>query len=403
MTMLDRDAAATSRTLRTQEDVEERIRAICFKTGPPGKVGAELEWTVHHTAAPAEPLRLSSLRQALGPHAPHTLFANSPELPLPADGLVTCEPGGQVELSSAPAPSLTALHEAVSSDHAHLVRLLDAAGLSLGEHGIDPHRTPRRLLRTPRYDAMEHAFDGRGPHGRIMMCSTAGLQACLDAGPPGQVATRWAAANAVGPALLAAFATADRHAGRDTGWASARMGAWLGMDPRLTGPVTGPADDPAEGWVRYALAAPVVCVRGDDTWIAPAGLTLTGWLDGAVGRPLTEADLDYHLSTLFPPVRPRGYLEIRYLDAQPGDGWFAPVAVLATLLGRPEVTDRALDLAAATADRWHDASRLGLADRELRRTAAALLDLACRNLELPAPLGASLLDGVRERLHAKEL
>ncbi|MCO8270436.1 ergothioneine biosynthesis glutamate--cysteine ligase EgtA [Actinoplanes sp. TRM 88003] len=378
MRMLAEGDADTAAVLHTQSEVEARIRAICFKTGPPALIGAELEWTVHNTAAPSAPLSVETLRQALGAYTPQTLGSPHPPLPLPAGGTVTVEPGGQVEISSAPFASASALQTAIATDRAHLTVLLEAEGLSLGEHGIDPHRAPRRLVRTPRYDAMEQSFDERGGDGRVMMCSTAGLQVCLDAGASADLALRWAAVSALGPPLLAAFANSRFHAGRDTGLASARMAAWWAMDPRLTHPV-GVSADPAGDWVRYALAAPLTCVRRDgDCWDAPTGATLGDWVRGALPLPLTVADLDYHLSTLFPPVRPRGYLEVRYLDAQAGDDWFAPVAVLDTLLADPATTSAALDLALPTADCWVSAWRHGLADPALRRTAHAVLELAQR-------------------------
>jgi glutamate--cysteine ligase len=389
MTTLDRDAA-TDRALHGQDDVEAYIRAICFKTGPPQRVGAELEWTVHHTGAPQAPLTAETLRRALGAHTPSTLDPPDPPVPLPSGAFLTAEPGGQLEISSAPADSPAALHEAVSADLAYLTDLLADAGLTLGEHGIDPHREPRRLLDTPRYAAMERAFDARGPHGRVMMCSTAGLQICLDAGPADQLATRWAALGALGPPLIATFATSRRHAGRDTGWASARMAAWCGIDPRISGPPGGPPDDPAAGWARYALDAPL---------LRRPGRTLGEW--AARGRP-TTADVDFHLSTLFPPVRPRGYVEVRYLDAQPGGDWIVPAALLIALLTDPRA---ALDLAAPTAGRWVVASRCGLADPAVRRTAEAVADLACRRLDrtgLPAAVRAHVIDTVQRRLHPQE-
>ncbi|MET0415074.1 MAG: ergothioneine biosynthesis glutamate--cysteine ligase EgtA [Actinoplanes sp.] len=404
MTTLDRDAAAvTGRVLRNQEEVEARIRAICFKTGPPALVGAELEWTVHRAAAPEAPLTTEALRQALGRHTPATLDPPLPPEPLPAGGSLTIEPGGQLEISSAPATSTAALHAAVDADLGHLTALLADAGLTLGEHGIDPHRSPGRLLGTPRYRAMERAFDGRGPHGRIMMCSTAGLQVCLDAGPPGQLATRWRAVLALGPPMIALFANSPRYAGRDTGLASARMAAWWGMDPRLSHPPTGPADDPAAGWVRYALDAPLLCLRRDgDCWDPPPGLTLRDWAGGALpGRPTTD-DVDYHLSLLFPPVRPRGYLEVRYLDCQPGGDWIVPVAVLTALLGDHATTEAALEVAEPVARRWRAAYRLGLGDRPLHRAAAALATLAAGRLPatgLPPGLRTHVIDTVHRRLH----
>jgi glutamate--cysteine ligase len=408
MTTLHRDTALV---LRTQEEVEERIRAICFKTGPPARLGAELEWTLHHAGAPAAPLDTGLVRRALGRHAPATLGKTpDPPLDLPAGGRLTTEPGGQLEISSAPAESLAALHAAVTADLDHLNGLLDAAGLTLGEHGIDPHREPRRLLDTPRYAAMEHVLDRHGPDGRTMMCSTAGLQVCLDAGPPSQLPTRWATVLALGPPLIALFANSSRHAGRETGLASARMAAWWGMDPRLSHPPAGPADDPAGGWVRYALAAPLVCVRRDDgRWDPPPGVTFADWLDGALpGRPTVD-DLDYHLSTLFPPVRPRGYLEVRYLDTQPGADWIGPVAVVAALLGDHATTEAALEIATPVAGCWIPAYRRGLRDPALRRSATALAELAAGRLAesgLPAAVQRHVIETVERRLrdaaHAEE-
>jgi glutamate--cysteine ligase len=84
---------------------------------------------------------------------------------------------------------------------------------------------------------------------------------------------------------------------------------------------------------------------------------------------------------------------VRYLDTQPGDEWIAPVAVLAALLGDDATTEAALELAGPTAGAWVPASRSGLADPGLRRTAAAVLDLACRRLE-----GTGLSPGVRRQV-----
>lgn len=353
-------------------DAVEHVAAICFKTGPPRRIGVELEWTVHRADAPAAYLNVADLRAALGAHAP-----DGPAAPLPTGGAVTVEPGGQIEISSAPAMSPAELYAAVTADVAYLSGLLTGTGLVLGDTGLDPHRPPRRLLQTPRYAAMQRAFDARGPHGRTMMCSTAGLQVCLDAGEPNRVQARWAAAHEVGPALLAAFATSRWHAGRDTGWASGRMAVWYGMDPARTRPA-----GPLERYAQYALAAPLLCLRRPgEAWDAPGGTTFADWIGGALpGRPTVD-DLDYHLSTLFPPVRPRGYLEVRYLDAQPGGEWIAPAAVLAVLFADDATTDAAREIAAPAAGRWTEAARDGLADPVVAGAAAGLLDLACRGLD----------------------
>ncbi|EEP69991.1 glutamate-cysteine ligase GCS2 [Micromonospora sp. ATCC 39149] len=310
--------------MRGVDDAVRHIARICFKTGPPTRTGVELEWTVHDAADPARPVDRERLRAALGPHSPTTIDDSSPAAPLRHGSTVTVEPGGQIEISTAPRSSVAALIEATNADIAQVTDLLRRAGLLLGRTGIDPWRLPRPTVDTPRYRAMRCVFDRGGPAGRTMMYSTAGLQVCLDAGEPAHVAARWAAVHAVGPPLLAAFATADRHAGRRTGWASARMAAWLAIDPARTRPVWSPQQpdaDPVAAWTAYALAAPLLCLRDDTAdWTPPPGVTFGDWIAGALPRPPTTDDLEYHLSTLFPVVRPRGYLEIRYLDTQPGAG-----------------------------------------------------------------------------------
>ncbi|MBO4210369.1 glutamate-cysteine ligase family protein, partial [Micromonospora echinofusca] len=119
----------------------------------------------------------------------------------------------------------------------------------------------------------------------------------------------------------------------------------------------------------------------------------------------TTDDLDYHLSTLFPPVRPRGYLEVRYLDAQPGRAWLTPVAVLAALFADPTTVAEVTATCLPVADRWGDAARHGLADPALSRVAATVLGLALRHLDrtgLPTDRRTEISDDLRRRIAAAE-
>lgn len=381
-------------------DAEGFIARVCFKTGPPEQAdqseqtGVELEWTVHHHDDPARPLDVSVLRAALGPHAPHSIDPSSPMSPLPGGGIVTVEPGGQVEISAPPAASPAKLYEQVEADIAALNRLLARHGLVTGPSGIDPHRPPAPSVQTPRYAAMTHAFRAYRPHGDVMMRSTAGLQVCVDAGPHPR--ERWRALHTLGPALVAAFANSRRNAGRDTGWASARMRAWLGLDPRRTASAYD-ARDPVGAWVRYAMTAPLLCVRRDGgCWQAPDETTFASWIGGALETPPTFDDLSYHLTTLFPPVRPRGYLEVRYLDTQPPGEWIAPVIVLTSLLTDSETIAAAEERAGPAIGRWEAAARRGTADPPIEGAARGLLALALENLPTDAPAAAG--DLIRHRL-----
>ena len=395
----------SSRPLRNRDQAEGYVAMVCFKHGPPRLLGVELEWTVHHSSDPRRALHASRLSRALGPHAPPTITPHSAHLPLPAGALVTVEPGGQVELSTPPSVSAAGLVSGVTADAAALSSLLEGCGLVLGQHGTDPHRPAAMLLHIPRYEAMQAAFDLVGPQGSLMMCSTASMQVCIDAGQAGQVATRWRAVHALGPVLVALFANSPRLGGRHTGWASSRVRATLGTYPPTTLPPE-PTDDPAGQWARAAMGAPVICVRGNNrSWAARPGLTFGHWIDepAAVGRAPTLDDLDYHLTTLFPPVRPRGYLEIRYLDAQAPSRWVAPFALLSALMARPSTIDQVLALTEPTAGRWFEAARDGLADPALRLAARRVVQLGADvldHLDLSAAQQTQVLDDLAFRLEA---
>ncbi|MFJ4499784.1 ergothioneine biosynthesis glutamate--cysteine ligase EgtA [Streptomyces sp. NPDC088864] len=369
---------------------EELLRGICFKTGPPRTVGVELEWLLHDRDHPHRPV------------PPHLLEAAASAVrALPLSAALTFEPGGQLELSSRPAASLMACVEDTAADLAAVRAALDGLGLAPAGLGVDPWQSPRRLLRAPRYEAMERALDRWGPAGRAMMCTTASVQVCLDAGEaePGPLgyARRWRLAHLLGAVLVAVFANSPFREGRPVPWRSARQSLWAALDPRRTLSPDG-LEPPREAWAAHVLDTPVLCVRGDEPWAVPDGLTFREWLRTGAPRPAGRDDLDYHLTTLFPPVRPRGHLELRMIDAQPGeDGWIVPLAVTTALFDDPEaaetayrtvkpLTETAGDGAAPRNPLWTSAARDGLADPELRRAADTCFRLA---LEALPRLGAS--------------
>ena len=147
------------------------------------------------------------------------------------------------------------------------------------------------------------------------------------------------------------------------------------------------------------MEAPVLCFRRGDSWDAPDGLTFGAWADGQLpGDRPTYDDLDYHLSTLFPPVRPRGYLEVRYLDAQSGDGWIAPTLLLTALMSDPAVIDRVLAAAEPAAGRWFPAAREGLEDKLVLQAARDVVDLGTEVLTRTGA-DSELTDAVATRLH----
>ena len=193
---------------------------------------------------------------------------------------------------------------------------------------------------------------------------------------------RWELAHRLGPVLVAAFANSPLWRGEPTGWRSGRQAVWGRMDPSRTRPPEHD-EDPRTAWANYALDATLLCVRCNESepWHAPPGLTMRDWLDGAAPRlrAPTITDLDYHLTTLFPPVRPRGWLELRMIDTQHADEWIVPAAVTAVLFDDPTAAQVAW---AATeplcdgqvlprADMWERAARFGLSAPDIAKAALA--------------------------------
>jgi len=124
-----------------------------------------------------------------------------------------------------------------------------------------------------------------------------------------------------------------------------------------------------------------------------ASVPFRDWASGAVrlgGRLPTAADLDVHLTTLFPPVRLRGYLELRYLDMCPPRWWPAVAAAAATLMDDPVAADLAAEATEPTAGRWRDAARAGLTDPPLAAAARRCLEIAAGRA--PAGLGGAVGD-----------
>ncbi|TDD11196.1 ergothioneine biosynthesis glutamate--cysteine ligase EgtA [Nonomuraea deserti] len=357
----------------------------CFRSTGDDRVGVELEFLVFDRTSATRHVPMDRVERALPP--------------LPGGSRVTFEPGGQLELSG-PAGSLTGAIDGLTADVAAARRALARDGMVLAGVGLDPMRPAVRQLQQPRYDAMAE-FLGR-PYGALMMCCTASIQVNLDLGE--QPRTRWERAHLLGPVLTAAFANSPLSRGRPCGWMSGRQAVWEHLDPTRTAPVPASAD-PADDWARYLLDARVMLVREGEERCRTVrdGSTFRDWL-GSRERPPTAEDLAYHATTVFPPVRPRGWLELRFLDAQRPADWPVCVAVTHALIS----DDRAADAALAAVESclgprwrqgsgperatWAAAARRGLSDPRLARAADACFRAALEALPrlgaTPALIGA---------------
>ena len=335
-----------------------------FVARPPSSerlVGLEFEWLTVSLRDPAVPAALEHVRAV----------AES-VTPLPHASRVTYEPGGQLELSTVAAPGVGAI-TALAEDSEVLGRALAAADIGIVGIGLEPGPRRARVVQSPRYDAMESYFDASNDAGRTMMRSTGAIQVNLDLGPPDGIDARWRLTHLLGPVLAASFANSPFVDGRPSGWRSTRLAVWHDIDPTRTQPAVNGVDS-RQAWSRYALDAEVMVVRRSDTdhVALPPGFTFADWIEH--GHPLgwpTADDLEYHLGTLFPPVRPRGWFELRMVDALPSPWWRVAAAVTAVLVNDTEAAARATAAAAGTASLWDDAARDALAHPTLAAAARA--------------------------------
>jgi glutamate--cysteine ligase len=343
----------------------------CLLDAPVRYVGLEVEGHCHD---PADPYRRPSWREIAD------VLEHLPELP--AGSAVTVEPGGAVELSGPPADGTSAAIDPMNRDQAVLRSAFADAGLGLVFLGADPLRPPKRINPGARYRAMEQFFRSSrsGEAGAAMMTSTASIQVNVDAGPQDGWAARVRLAHALGPTMIAVAANSPMLGGEFTGWVSTRQRVWGDMDSARCGPILGASgDDPGTDWARYALKAPVMLVHSPDAVAVTRWVPFADWVDGRVllgDRRPTVADLEYHLTTLFPPVRPRQWLEIRYLDSVPDAFWPAVVFTLVTLLDDPVAADIAAEAVEPVATAWDTAARVGLRDRRLYEAANTCVAVA---------------------------
>lgn len=297
---------------------------------------------------------------------------------------ISLEPGGQLELSGEP---LRTIFETCAefTRHLELVRAvsepLDLLWLSLG---VNPLHPVERIPRVPkaRYRIMREYLPTRGDLGLHMMHVTATVQANLDYASEGDAAEKMRVATGVSPIVSAVFANASVAAGKDTGWVSFRQQVWRDTDPDRCG-ILPFVFEPDFGYRRYAewaLDVPMFFVVREGRYRPARGATFRRFLEeGFEGERPTLLDWDRHLTTLFPEVRMKQFIEVRGADAVPPGLICALPALWKGILYDAEARAAAwalvrdLDLAARD-EAVVDVARRGLAARVGGRPVKALAE-----------------------------
>jgi glutamate--cysteine ligase len=269
-----------------------------------------------------------------------------------ADGNISLEPAGQLELSGAP---LVNLHEtcAESARHVRQVKAIgEASGIGFMGLGLWPDKTREELPIMPkgRYDIMLRHMPRVGSMGLDMMLRTCTIQTNLDYGSEADMVQKFRVSLALQPLATALFANSPFLEGKPNGYLSYRSHIWSDTDPARTGMLPFVFEDGFgyERYVDYMLDVPMYFVFRDGKYIDAAGLSFRDFLAGKLsilpGELPRESDWIDHLSTAFPEVRLKSFLEMRGADGGPTDTICALPALWVGLLYDQTALDAAWDL-----------------------------------------------------------
>ena len=306
---------------------------------------------------------------------------------------ITLEPGGQLELSGA---LLDNLHETCSEVNTHLAEVRAVAEpLGIGFIGLGFHPTARRedieWMPKARYEIMRNYMPTVGSMGIDMMKRTCTVQVNLDFASEADMVAKFRASLALQPIATALFANSPFVEGKPSGFLSYRSQVWTDTDPHRTGmlPWVFESCMGFERYVDWMLDVPMYLIRRNGRYINLAGHSfrdfLAGKLPGFEGQHPTLADWEDHLTTAFPEVRLKRFLEMRGADGGPWRRLCALPAFWVGLLYDEANLAACLDISAGwtLAQRQRlreDVARLGLkariGKRNVRDIARELLGLA---------------------------
>ncbi len=308
-----------------------------------------------------------------------------------SDGTVSLEPAGQLELSGAP---LENLHQTCAETGRHLEQV-KAIGerCGVGYLGLgmwpDKRRDELPIMPKGRYDIMLRHMPRVGSMGLDMMLRTCTIQVNLDYSSEADMVRKFRVGLALQPLATALFANSPFTEGKPNGFLSYRSHIWSDTDPARTGmlPFVFEEGFGYERWARYMLDVPMYFVFRDGKYIDAAGQSFRDFLEGKLpalpGERPTQSDWWDHLSTAFPEVRLKSFLEMRGADGGPWNRICALPAFWVGLLYNQGALDAAWDLV----KHWT------MEEREALRNAAPRLAL-----DAPVPGGGTLRDIGREAL-----
>ena len=265
---------------------------------------------------------------------------------------ITLEPGGQFELSGAP---LETIHQTCSEVGKHLAQVKEIGGeLGIGMLGMgfQPKWSRADIPWMPkgRYKIMGDYMPKKGKLGLDMMLRTCTVQTNLDYSSEADMVKKLRVSMALQPVATALFADSPFTEGKPNGFLSYRSHIWTDTDPDRCGTLTWVFEDGMgfERWVDYMLDVPMYFVYRDGKYLDASGLSFRDFMNGKLpilpGEIPTTSDWADHMTTAFPEVRLKKFLEMRGADGGPWERLCALPSLWVGLLYSDEALDAAWDL-----------------------------------------------------------
>ena len=368
-----RDANDTT-PISSRRELVAWIEAGVKPAGSPLRIGTEHEkipfYKANHAPVPYEPGGVRALIEGLQAAQGWTpIFDRDALIGLydpEGGGAISLEPGGQFELSGAPLGDVHATRAERDAHFAALERIAAPLGIGFLDLGASPKwsRAQTPVMPKQRYGIMSAYMPKVGSLGLDMMFRTATIQVNLDFTSESDMVRKMRVGLALQPIVTALFANSPFLDGKPTGALSQRSNIWRDTDPDRTGMLPFAFEDGMgfERYVDYALDAPMYFVKRGEIYHDVAGASfhdlLAGKLPQLPGERATIADWANHLSTIFPEVRLKTYLEMRGADAGPR----AHITALPALFAGLFYDGAALDGAGELIRGWSAIERQNLRD-----------------------------------------
>ena len=266
------------------------------------------------------------------------------------EGNITIEPGSQTEFSINPTGKISDISSVVNDFNSESAILAEKMGIEWLGYGVQPVSTFNNIEVIPkkRYKIMSNYLPDKGSRAFVMMRETAGIQTSIDYESEKDAMFKLKVSLAISPIITAMFANSPVRRGKESGYKSYRALSWLDTDNDRCGLISKKIFEDEFSFSEYAeylLDVPMFFIERDNSLVDMTRFTFREFLDGVLeGTEATVEDWELHMTTVFPDVRLKGYIEMRNCDSQRKDLMFAFPALAKGIMYNKDALNKVWEL-----------------------------------------------------------